>query len=274
MRSSSMVAAVIVLLASWALPRSQTSDPAAPTDKAADNSTPPQSDNAFFIVAEFTQSLNAKKLKAGDKVKAAVAQDVVSHGKIVIPAESRLIGHVTEACRRTQSNGESRVGIVFDRILLKYDRQLDFQGVIRSLEAPSLRRSRVDELDQMMAPGTAMARGSGSRSLSSASAAASSMSAADGSVVMNTAPGGNMGNSRGGGLNHSTGGERSRLERAASPMSIGMPFGVFGIKDVNLVPGPSDSTPGPVIVSLKHDVKLDYGTQVLIRAGNPHLGKP
>ena len=52
------------------------------------------------MLVELTKSLKAKKLKPGDKVKAEVAQDVVSHGKVIIPVETELIGHVTEVSVR------------------------------------------------------------------------------------------------------------------------------------------------------------------------------
>ncbi|HVG91596.1 MAG TPA: hypothetical protein VNB54_08910, partial [Alphaproteobacteria bacterium] len=55
----------------------------------------PQSKGSYMLV-ELTKGLTAKKLKPGDKVKAEVTQDVVSHGKVIIPVETELIGHVTE----------------------------------------------------------------------------------------------------------------------------------------------------------------------------------
>src|ERR1700757_931858 len=55
---------------------------------------------SFSILAEFSGGLTVKKLKAGDKIRAQVSQDVLYHGKIIIPEDSRLVGHVTEVKRR------------------------------------------------------------------------------------------------------------------------------------------------------------------------------
>lgn len=257
--------AVVLLTSFWGTAQSTINDERIHSGPAAGENVSAQNDHGFFIVAEFSQSLNAKKLKPGDTVKAEVTQDVLAHGRIVIPAETKLMGHITEVSARDKTNSESRLGIVFDKILLKHSREIDFDGFIRSLEAPALRRSRVDEPDPMM--GTAMARGSSSRSTSSASAAASGLTAADGTVLWNGTKASNLSNT------HSAGGKPPASERAASPLSVGMPFGVFGIKDVRLVAGDGNAS-GPVIVSSKHNVKLEDGTQVLIRATNPHLPKP
>src|SRR5690242_2139872 len=78
------------------------------------------------IVAEFAGSLNVKKLKPGDKVKAVLAQDLIAGGRLVAKYGSKVIGHVTEVKKRSQNDPESRLGVVFDKILLKKHQELDF----------------------------------------------------------------------------------------------------------------------------------------------------
>src|ERR1700682_4208742 len=68
---------------------------------------------------ELTKSLDTKKAKVGDEVTARVTQDVKSDGKVVVPKGSKLIGHVTEAKARTNESSESRLGMAFDRAVLK-----------------------------------------------------------------------------------------------------------------------------------------------------------
>ena len=235
---------------------------------------------AFYILAEFTQSLNARKLKPGDRVKAQVAQDVLAHGKIIIPVESKLIGHVTEVKPHQAGDPESRLGIVFDRVLLKHPREVDFVAVVQRLEPPTERRSRVDEPSQMLPIG-----GMGGGPMG----------------PMGTVPGSSGGPvSRGG----NSGGSTPALNPAGSPtflpppsvseppsvvrqgigpvapveqqqsMSTGMPLGVYGLKGLTLLPGPSGSTPGPVILSQTGDVKLENGTQVLLRVTDATVPRP
>jgi hypothetical protein len=249
--------------------------------QAQSNSPAPVEKISFHILAEFSSALNAKKLKPGDKIKAQVSQDVLWHGKIIIPEESKLVGHVTEVKRRGAEGPESRLGLVFDRVLLKHHQELDFQGVVQAISPPAPRRSRVDEPDQMLPPstmtmnqsapmgGVGPAPGRGS----TASATTKSMSVATMPagvpVYMDGTPGSSPGNSVGGDLKHN--GSPQRAE--SKPMSAGMPRGVFGIKGLTLSPGPSTSTPGPVILSMVNDVKLENGTQVLLKISDPTVRK-
>ena len=56
----------------------------------------------------------------------------------------------------------------------------------------------------------------------------------------------------------------SRAESGPS-LSIGTRLGVFGIKDLTLLPGPAGNNEGPVICSQKDNVKLDNRVQVLVK---------
>ena len=126
-------------------------------DPAADssNKTDLAKAETAYVVAEFNDGLNGKKLKPGARVRVEVAQDVLAHGKIIIPADARIEGHVTEVKTRG-SDAASRLGIVFDKVLLKHHEERNLQGVVYALAAPSSRRSKVDEPDQMMPPVIAM----------------------------------------------------------------------------------------------------------------------
>jgi len=196
---------------------------------------------------------------------------VLSHGRIIIPEESKLLGHVTEVKARGQEDTESRLGIVFDKVLLKHHEAMDFQGVVQALAPPVLRKSKVDEPDEMLFP--------------------SSMSAAS---ISQTAPlgGGGPSVSRNNPQNRTI---ESRTRNAGaisslpvstadttspnpastgSSLSIGMPQGVFGLKGLSLSKGASSNTPGPVILSRDGDVKLEFGTQVLLRVTDAPAPRP
>jgi len=230
-----------------------------------------QSKGSYMLV-ELTRGLTAKKLKPGDKVKAEVAQDVVSHGKVIIPVETELIGHVTEVCPHDSTNSESRLGIVFDRIVLKHFHDINFQAVVQAVAPPAPRPSRVDQPSQMLPPsmivgardnGTAPVggmnsaaarRGQASTSSNASMSQASSTTTFPSSITVKQSP-----------SNHADG-SSAQLETtpAGTPMSIGMPLGVRGLKGLSLSTAPSASTPGPVIVSNTDNVKLESGTQILL----------
>jgi len=231
----------------------------------------PQSKGSYMLV-ELTKGLTAKKLKPGDKVKAEVSQDVVSHGKVIIPVETELIGHVTEVCAHDSANAESRLGIVFDKILLKHFHDINFQAVVQAVAPPAPRPSRVDQPSQMlphsMIVGTrdngtapiggmssaASRRGQASTSTNTSMSQASDTTTFQPSITVKQSP-----------SNHADG--SSALLEATSggtPMSLGMPLGVRGLKGLSLSTAPSASTPGPVIVSNTDNVKLESGTQILL----------
>src|SRR5258708_36780226 len=95
------------------------------------------------LVAELTNGLNSKKAKSGAKVKATIIQDVLAHGAIIVCRDSKLVGHVTEVKASRKADRESRLGIVFDRDILKGGGEVDFRGIIDAVGAPFPQLSRV-----------------------------------------------------------------------------------------------------------------------------------
>jgi len=224
------------------------------------------------ILAEFSGSLNVKKLKPGDKVKAVLTQDLLAGGQIIAKVNSKLIGHVTEIKRRSESDPESRLGVVFDKILLKKHQELEFQAIVQALAPPVVRRSRVDEPDQMMPPPTLTVTSSGpggsggnrSSSTSSRSTSSATSLATMGNVGPMTTVASTPGMNPGDGLSHI----RTQASTTASASGgVGM-HGVYGLKGLALAAPSLASQSGPAIVSTKSDVKLESGTQVVLLVVN------
>ncbi len=227
-----------------------------------------------YVLVELSKTLKANKLKPGDKISARVSQDVISHGKVIVPEETELIGHVTEVRVRDGENSESRLGIVFDKILLKHFHDINVQAVVQSVAAPVVRRSRVDEPSQMLPPSLSGAGPRGSSSMGPASNSnasraqintntpAASQSSANGSPVYTTP----LTVKQSPSANAASGASAAELNAGAggSSLSVGTPQGVIGIKGLSLSSAPSADTPGPVIVSNTGNVKLEYGTQILL----------
>jgi hypothetical protein len=226
---------------------------------------PAKPKNSYMLV-ELSKGLKAKKLKVGDEVKAEVSQDVVSRGKVIIPVETKLVGHVTEVNPRDSAHPESRLGIVFDRILLKHFHDIDFEAVVQAVSQPVIRRSLVDEPSQMLPPsmvgggtrnstGPAGARGNtGQTPINSTSSAGASLTTIEAPITVKESPS----------THAESSGAMLEVASSGAPMSVGTPQGVFGLKGLSLSMAPSPSTPGPVIVSNTESVKLDSGTQILL----------
>jgi hypothetical protein len=104
-------------------------------------------DDGSILYAELSKTVDAKKAKAGDPVSAVLLADVLSHGKIVARRDSKLVGHVTEAQAHSKDTPESRLGIVFDKVILKGGQEIPFVSVLMALSpAPRL------QVESMSAP--------------------------------------------------------------------------------------------------------------------------
>src|SRR5689334_20767331 len=88
------------------------------------------------LQAELSKSLDAKKAKPGDEVTAKLTQDVKENGKVVLHKGSKLVGHVTEAQAKSKENAESKLGMVFDKAVLKGGEEVAFSGVIQAVAPP------------------------------------------------------------------------------------------------------------------------------------------
>ncbi len=188
------------------------------------------------IVVELTKSLETKKAKVGDKVECDVVQDLLYKGKIIIPHDAQVLGHVTEATPSTKEKPQSRLGLVFEKIVLKDKRELPFQypAVVMALASP-VRRTTVPTTQMTDMP-IQMEKG---RTTGGA--------AIDALGANSNLAGANM--------------------RAPAEGAIGAANrGVIGIKGLAL------ETPSPemtVIVSSKGDVKLVFETQMVLRVIDP-----
>jgi hypothetical protein len=89
-----------------------------------------------IIAAELSKSVDAKKAKPGDKLEAKTTMDVLVHGQIVIPVNSRIMGHVTEAKPHSKESAESTVGVAFDRIALKNGREFEIRTSVQAIGRP------------------------------------------------------------------------------------------------------------------------------------------
>ncbi|HLJ29511.1 MAG TPA: hypothetical protein VKY85_22570 [Candidatus Angelobacter sp.] len=199
------------------------------------------------VVVELAKSLNARKARSGDAVKAKVIQDVISSGQIVIHRGSTLIGHVTEAKGFSQDEPRSVLGVVFDRVALKGGEEMACNAVLQALAPP------VQEPDPLAS------------------------STYDGSLARGSQP---VSRSRGTDwtvdprdrIDHQ---KQDALDAAADPSHYGTGtntlhhgllgsgnHGVFGMPGVSLKA--DAGVPAPELVSTKADIKLETGTQMVL----------
>ena len=109
---------------------------APPQDSAAQAQSANQFPAGTIIPAELSKSVDSKKAKAGDKIEAKIPVDLLSHGKIVIPKNTKIIGHITEAKAHSKESPDSMVGIAFDRISMKDGREVPIQVAVQAIARP------------------------------------------------------------------------------------------------------------------------------------------
>ena len=230
------------------------------------NSAAAALDSGTNIQAELTKSLDAKKAKAGDEVTAKVTEDVKSNGQVVIHKGSKLVGHVTEVKARSKEDSESRLGLAFDRAVLKNGEQVALGAAVQALAPPANAAASAmnsDSLGVGGAPaggGAARSGGGGGGMLGGVAGGATSTA---GSTV------GGVGNTAGSVTNSTTGAVGGTVGGASGVAGSGVlnstSHGVVGMQGLNLSSATSGSATASVLSSTTQNVKLDSGTQMLLQ---------
>lgn len=227
------------------------------------------------VPAVLDKSVDSRKCKQGDEVVAKTTQDVVSHGKVIIPRNSKLIGHVTEASAKANGEAESKLGIVFDKAVLRNGSSVPMQARIQALAAPVV-----------TAAGSMSDDSAGSAPIGSAGTTSSAGGSANGGLVGGAVGGathavgsaastvgstaGGVAGSAGSTVDSATGatvggvakttngslGANGALSNASS--------GVIGLKNLTLNSDTAGTAGTSLITSTGKNVKLDSGSRLML----------
>jgi hypothetical protein len=212
------------------------------------------------IPVQLTKGIDAKKAKAGDEVEARVTIDLKSgNGELIVPKDTKVTGHVTEAQAHTKDQKESQIGLAFDHAVMKDGQNVSLPMSIQAIISPQ-------------------ALNSGNSSSNDSTPAASNSSTSQ--PIPATQPGG-MGGSMSPNRAPSSSATASEPQGSAgngsgnnhpSPPITGNTQGVVGISDITLSAG--EGNQGSVVASEKKNVKLDNGTLMLLRVSQPLPNQP
>jgi hypothetical protein len=205
------------------------------------------------IPVELTKAIDAKKAKSGDEVVARVTMDLKTNsGDVVVPKDTKVVGHVTEAQTRSKEQKDSQVGIIFDRAVMKNGGEMQMPMSIQAIIAPQNPNSNANNNNEQSAPTPS----------SNASGASSNGGRAPGMGGGGTPP---PAPSASTGSNTPT--DASTGANAHEPIT-GKTEGVVGLRDLKLATTAPDASQGSVVSSEKNNVKLESGTFMLLRV-NP-----
>lgn len=207
-----------------------------------------------YLRAELTKPIDARKVKPGNLVEAAVTQDVKAGGKVIIRKGTVLLGHVTQAHGRTKEQSTSILGIVFDRVVQKGG-EVALNAVIQAIAPPEevMTEESISPLEYHgVYPGGA--RGALAQQTASVEPGAKAPG------VTGTVPS-----------------SRIESENANGPAGSPTPSqGTVGPAGPNAEQTPAmvtgsvqGSAQGSMISSTNHNVTLEAGTQILLRVTGP-----
>lgn len=179
-----------------------------------------------LIRAELTKAIDAKKAKVGDDVMARITDGFRSTSDgVPIPKGSKLLAHVAAVSPR-QKDSPSAIGITLDKIVLKDGTEIPLKGGILAIGAAG---------NPNLTTGGEVKGG-----------------------VLTTASPGTMGN----GAKAPVFGNEVQSSEPSNEELKAKTAGMVPIPGLDLNPGHGDVS---TVSSEKHDVKLDSGTQILIR---------
>ena len=214
------------------------------------NSQTPRIAPGSVIPVQLTKTIDAKKAKAGDQIVAKVTMDLkTTSGEVLVPKDTKVTGHVTEAQARNKDQKESQLGIAFDRASLKSG-DMPLPMSIQAVIAPPSNNANGGSDEGAPAP-----RGGSA----TPSAAGGSRSGSMGSSGQTAPPSNAPTNAE------ST--EGSQQQNGARPPIDGNTQGVVGISNLTLQPG-ANAAQGSVLTSEKNNVKVESGTMLLLKV-NP-----
>jgi len=197
------------------------------------------------IPVQLAKTVDVKKAKTGEEVIAKVTMDMKSNsGQVLVPKDTKVIGHVTQAQARNKEQKESELGISFDRAVTKTGEMQMPMSIQAVIAPPSMNANNngTSGGEQATAPGPSTSPG-----------APSSAGRSAGGMAAPTAP--------------TVGGmptDQSGSAANARPQITAQTAGVIGISDLKLGSG-QNAAEGSLLSSDKNNVKLEGGTMMLLR---------
>lgn len=213
-----------------------------------------------LIYAELTKSIDAKKAKVGDEVVAKTDQAVLSNGKVVAPKGTKILGHVTEVKQHTKDQPQSELGIVFDHMVLKDGNQVPISLSLQAIgSGQTAASSSQNDQDYGMAP-------MGAPTTGGMSSGHTGMTGGVMGTARSTAGGvANTGGTVAGTATDTLGGAAPGVGVNTRGRMGASSHGVVGLPDLTLSAETANSAQGSLIASNKRNVKLDGGTELVLR---------
>jgi hypothetical protein len=194
------------------------------------------------IPVQLTKTIDAKKVKTGDPVEAKVTQDLkTTTGVLLVPKDTKMMGHVTQAQARNKEQKESQLGLSFDHAVMKNGSDVPLPMSIQAVIAPPTLN------DTNSQSTTSQPTSAGGNMPENGSARPGATAQTPSSPATNGVP-------------------ATDAQAGSDPRQAitGDTQGVVGMPNVKLAATPSAGQ-GSVLSSEKNNVKLESGTFLLLK---------
>lgn len=224
----------------------QTKQAPVPSPATGTTQNKPKIAPGSVIPVELTKTIDAKKAKTGDQVVAKVTMDMKTQsGDVLVPKDTKVIGHVTEAQPRSKEQKESQLAIAFDRAVTKDGNDMQLPMSIQAIIGQQNNNENASGGNEPAAPpssnGTATGGGGGKSSMGGTSTPPPNQTQSASAPPSDT-PTANSGR----------------------PPINAQTQGVIGISNLNLAPA-TNAAQGSLVTSEKNNVKLESGTMLLLK---------
>lgn len=237
MRPHLMVGTAFLSLALGAFAQSPMSAPSATTATSA------------TLQVELTHSLDARKARVGDPLVARCLEDFQVTRDLRIPKNAKLIGHLTAVQRKARGQGESTLGIAFDRAQMRDGRIVPLTAAIEAITPPA---ASLEESD------------SGEAAFGTEGGSTAGLQTKPGVIENLNSKATAQPNSQSGSATAVQGGPDS-TKSPGTLTAKSRASGVVGISGLELDPPASASADGSVIRSSSQNVRLESGTRLALR---------
>jgi hypothetical protein len=199
------------------------------------------------VFAIVVKRLDTKTASLNQELTLRTINDVIVDGIIVIPSGSRVVGHVVEVAAKGKGSQQSILAIVIDKAMLQSERQIPLEAIIAAVAAPQDGSLTSDPTYGMMHSNEPKMVGTGP-SGATRSGDLPPSSKVDSTATLSTA--------------RINGGMRNGLLlNADSQGAIGFPGLSLSWR--------LDKPPAVSVFNSNKEIKLEAGTQVLLRMASP-----
>ena len=213
---------------------------------AQTSETRPQVSN---VIAVLTKTVETKSATAGNEFTLRAISDVVVNGEIIIPRGAKLMGRISEVTMKSKEEPQTLLALVIDKAVRKDGVEIPLQAIAVAIAAPEKDSFAADPTYGMMHSNEPKMITSGPRAASSDGLSSSSKAGSNAAVA--------------------TAKIKGDLDE---PSVLNLDSqGTIGYEGVSITWRLSAPPPVTMIATKGKNLKLEAGTQMLLRMAQPRL---